>query len=178
MIPMTHTDGFTLIELLVVMGIITFVASIGVTQLQPDPETIITRELDRIATLCTYLQQRARASQQQHALMIDIPNNRYLMQIGNRLNCYTLSQSLLFGTPPQSGSPNNQNQKARQPVTFSQKNGLHCIDFFPNGKISSGSLYIIDKQESTGGALTCGVTQVSYIRRYVYKNHHWQALPG
>ena len=168
------SGGFTLIELLVVVSIILILATIGAPLLLKRAATAdITAALSELELLCLCAQHTACASNQQQTITIDVANNRCTLNTW----CVELPKTCSFGfTPHALGPPSEPTKPITQAVTFPAETGQYTILFQPTGVISPGTAYIIDKQESQLGALTCGVSQVSYIRRYVYKNRTWQLL--
>ena len=48
------------------------------------------------------------------------------------------------------------------------------LRILPNGNISPGAVYLSDHFKKVMGALTCSISQVSYIRAYLYESGRWQ----
>ena len=40
--------------------------------------------------------------------------------------------------------------------------------FFKDGTVSAGIIYLIDKNKTAMYALSCGISSISYLRRYKY----------
>jgi prepilin-type N-terminal cleavage/methylation domain-containing protein len=160
--------GFTLIEAMVVVCLFALVATLGIMQLSFLDATIARAEVDKLAAVCSYLQQKAIATNTECVLTFDIEKNEY--------RCDTihekLSQRISFGFLPHvfgpPGCPTHQVEKA---ITFPDSS----IHFYPTGIISSGTIYLIDKKKQYMYALSNAVSQVSYLRLYRYDGR-WRLL--
>ena len=100
---MTHTkSGFTLIELMVVIALFALVAMLGMMQLSFLDDTIAHAEVDKLATACSYLQQKAIATDKDQLLVCDEQKNKYSCDNVHE----TLSQRISFDYLPNVlGSP-------------------------------------------------------------------------
>src|SRR5258707_14907656 len=97
-----NKHGFTLIELLVVISLFALLATLGVMQLSFLDETITHAQVDKFAAVCSYLQQKAMASNSEQQLVCNEQKNEY--NFGNVHE--TLSRRVCFGFLPNVlGSP-------------------------------------------------------------------------
>jgi len=177
--------GYTLIELMLVCTLVFIVCAISIPTFFNKPNYDLDNELSKLEVIFTYLQQRARATNQTQTATIDIKNNCVTWNRNGKQASHTLAQTLQFGFLSGShGPPANPTGPIVQAITFvkggsqvlawdDKKSEPPFVEFFSNGKISSGSIYITDKKQQIMGALTLGVSQVSYIRRYVYQSKQW-----
>lgn len=134
-------------------------------------------ELDKLASIFTYLQQRAHATHQTHTATLNPSSNTVSWHRGAKTAQYQLPQNLQFGFILGAyGPPADPIAPITQAITFTHQSKPCTINFFSNGKISSGSIYLTDKKQHFMGALTLGISQVSYIRRYMYRASSWVAL--
>ena len=169
--------GYTLIELMLVCTIVLFLCTIGIPHFFNKSSHDLTYELNKIEIILKFLQQRALATNQTQTIVIDPTIQTFTWIINNQKITHTLTPTLKFGFLPQSyGPPSDPTALITDSITFKQINNFYYIELFPNGKISSGSIYLIDKNRIIMGALTSGISQVSYIRRYVYKSKAQQWL--
>lgn len=163
--------SFTLIELLIVLTLTLLVCSLAIPHFIGDSRQALYHDLDKLSVIFAYMQQRALASNQEQQLFFDIKNNSYFFINNGKTTVFSLSPKIIFGYLPGSfGPPASPVSPITNPITFSiDKKGAIFVQFNPNGNIKPGSLYIIDKQKNSMGALTCSVSQVSYVRQYTYK---------
>ena len=172
------TYGFSVIELLMVVSIILILAAIAVPRLfQRAADTALINSLNELELLCLCAQHSAYASNEQRSVTINTATKECCLVTKTqtwRVQLPTTCHFGLMGTV--FGPPAEPKGVITQPVTFPGENMQYRIHFHPTGVISAGTAYIIDKETGCMGALTCGVSQVSYIRKYVYKNHYWQLL--
>jgi prepilin-type N-terminal cleavage/methylation domain-containing protein len=161
-------SGFTLIEVMVVLILFALVVTLGMMQLTFLDSTIVHAEVDKFATVCSYMQQKAIASNSDQNLVCDTENNTYR---GDNVN-ETLSSRVCFGFLPNVlGSPGSPTRPINKAVTFADSS----IHFFPTGTLSSGTVYLTDKSKKNMYALSNAVSQVSYLRLYRYDGK-WKLL--
>jgi type II secretory pathway pseudopilin PulG len=168
--------AFTLIELLIVATIIMFLCVIGIPTITTDNEYFLQQELEKITIVIHSLQQTAIVSQIPQTIAIEPAANHYSFIKNAQKVAFSLHPALSFGFLPTYGPPADPVGPITHIATFPEEKGVFYIKILSNGKISPGAVYIVDKQQKSMGALTCGVSQVSYIRRYVYKTNQWQLL--
>ena len=161
-------SGFTLIELMVVLALFALVATLGVMQLSFLDQTIVHAQVDKFAAACSYLQQKAMASNNEQQLVCNEQKNEYR---GGNVN-ETLSSRVCFSFLPNTlGSPGSPSRVIKKAITFPES----TIHFYPTGIISSGTIYLTDINKKYMYALSNAVSQVSYLRRYRYDGR-WKLL--
>lgn len=142
----------------------------------------VIQELDRLEALFYSLQQRAIACGFDVQLICNVSKQAYRYQtLQERELTAFLSQNIRFGVVPGTmGPPWQATEVVQMPITFAHSIGTtgqeNCIKFFSNGKISSGTIYLCDQGYTVGGALTCPVSQVSSIRKYLYDGKRWKLI--
>ncbi|MBY0353012.1 type II secretion system GspH family protein [Candidatus Babeliales bacterium] len=172
---MNKRAGFSLLELLITLGILVVVIGFSLPRFSFFTNIILNHELDRLFMVCSYLQQKAIATHQPQTLSFDIQNNQYSYLHHNKPHTFNLSGSLKFGSLPKTkGPPAWPKNIVKTPVTFQP---AQKAVFFPDGKVSPGTVYIVDKGQKIMGALTCAISEVCYIRKYRYNNNQWQLVP-
>ena len=160
--------GFTLIECMIVVCLFALLATLGIRHLSFLNDAIVHAEVDKLAGVCSYLQQKAIATSTDQVLICDAQKNEY--RFDNM--CETLSRRLVFGFLPHVlGSPGCPSHTIQRAITFANSS----IHFFPTGTISSGTVYLTDKNKTIMYALSNAVSQVSYLRLYRYDGR-WKLL--
>lgn len=161
-------QGFTLIEAMIVICLFALIATLGMKQLSFLDDTIAHAEVDKLAGVCTYLQQKAIATNSDQLLVCDVQKNEY--RLGNAHE--PLSRRIAFGFLPNVlGSPGSPSHSIKKAITFPDSS----IHFYPTGTISSGTVYLTDKNKKIMYALSNAVSQVSYLRLYRYDGR-WKLL--
>jgi prepilin-type N-terminal cleavage/methylation domain-containing protein len=168
--------AFTLIELLIVTTIIVILCGIAVPHFFVPEDYVVQQELDRISTLLVYLQQRAMARHEVQELCFLPHQNCYAYDKNQKRVTFQLATDLCYGALPDVlGPPGDPTSPITKPSSFPQRDdGTFFVRLFPNGKISAGAIYVRHKRNTIMGALTCTVSQVSYIRRYLYQAGQWR----
>lgn len=161
-------SGSTLIEVMVVLCLFALIVTLGMMQISFLDSTIVHAEVDKLAATCSYLQQKAIASNSDQILVCEVEKNRYR---GDNVN-ETLSPRVCFGFLPNVlGSPGSPSRIINKAITFADSS----IHFYPTGTLSSGTLYLTDTNKKIMYALSNAVSQVSYLRLYRYDGK-WKLL--
>lgn len=127
---------------------------------------------------------RAMASGRQHALIFNLQDNSCCCQVSkSELLVYKLESGVRFGfIPGILGPPSKPAAMIDKSIILDKPIGMSanisdlCVNFYANGKITSGSIYFIDRQKKRMGALTCSPSRVSYLRRYICDGKNWVLL--
>ena len=163
-----NRQGFTLIELMVVIGLVALLALLTTANLTFFDRIIVRSEIEKLHTICRYLQRCAIAENKTHYLVFDLENNKYCYQQHQE----QLPQHVAFGfLPGTHGPPALANRLIRKAVTFQGDR----ITFYPSGIISAGTLYLTDRTQQTMYALSNAVSQVSFLRMYHYSGK-WKLM--
>ena len=170
--------AFSVIELLMVVSIICILAAIGIPSLfNRASDGPLINSLNELELLCLCAQHSAYASNEQQCITINTMTKECCLTTKTQTWRFQLPATCHFGVIGRvCGPPAEPKEIITQAVTFPGEKTTYRIFFRPTGVISAGTAYIIDKDAGCMGALTCGVSQVSYIRKYMYKNHYWQLL--
>jgi len=166
---MNNKQAFTLIEAMIVICLITLLATLAMMQLSFLDSTIARIEVDKLATVCSFLRQHAIVTNSELVLVCDEQKNEYRCGSIREVLSQRISFGFLPGAMGSPGSPTHQIQKA---ITFPAS----LLHFYPTGIISSGTVYLVDKKKQYMYALSNAVSQVSFLRLYRYYNGRWKIL--
>lgn len=155
--------GALFIELLIVISIIMLFTSLSYSCKWHIDHIMVRNETYHMYSLCYFLQQAALSTQTTHILTIDAHNNTINTFIGQHI----INKNVIFGFGHL--NKNLARQQTTKPITFVN----HTIYFYPNGTISSGSIYLTDKSHNTCYALTCPIGSTSTLRIYRFADNHW-----
>lgn len=126
-------------------------------------------EVDHLCSTFYFLRNKAIASNKCQELHIFPEKNLYTYLNKRKIITHRLPPQIKFGYIPKTkGPPANPKKIITKAITFKKADTYHRVCFFPTGIIYSGTIYITDKQEKHMNALTCAVSQVSFIRTYKY----------
>ena len=107
----------------------------------------------------SYLQQRSIATLQPEILTFDEKTNSYTYTgPQNKLICTKLGKTVKFGfIHGVKGPPSLPTQPITKAITFSHSKEKQAATFSPEGKISPGTVYLVDTNKRVMGALTWGI---------------------
>jgi prepilin-type N-terminal cleavage/methylation domain-containing protein len=161
-------NGFSLVELLIVLALFLLIFTLSVVNVDFCNRGASLAQLHHLHTICWYLQQKAITTRKEQRLFID--RNQKLYQCGDIK--YQLPCGIVFGViPGVKGPPAHPTGLITHPITFKNE----TIIFYPDGIISSGSVYMHDTRGKKLYALTNAVSQISLMRLYRYDNK-WSLL--
>lgn len=168
-------SGFTLFEILIVISTIIFLISISINFFKLNNETLVLIELEKLYSCLLYLQNKAKIELKNQYLILNIKDNSY--KYNNYPDKIQLSKHVIFGFLENSkGPPSNAKYLINKASTF--KN--NTIIFYKDGTISSGVIYIKDKNNQFMYALSSGISSITYLRRYKYiqnsNQNNWHLL--
>lgn len=169
---------------MLVLSLILIVVMISIPRLGLFVDFSLSREIEHLEVVYHYLQQRAIAGNKTHILTFDLKGNRYAASDDNlKLVDRVLEKGVKFGFLPNSyGPPASPTSLLCKPINLDVPLNLGasvenmCVKFLSNGKITAGTIYFIDRHSKRMGALTCSLSHVSYIRRYMYDGFKWAVL--
>jgi len=175
-------EAFSLLELFMSIALIMLMSCMIIPKIVVTRDQVLIQALDRIEVLFHSLQQRALACGCDVELMCDISEHSYTYKTLQGTEQTTLLGSdIHFGVVPGTmGPPWQATEVVTAPITFRGYKGnistRASVMFYSNGKISPGTMYLCDKRKAVGGALTCAVSQVFYIRKYLYNGKQWKLI--
>lgn len=161
-------NGFSLIELSIVILLCTIIMGLGLACGSFIYRALVRQEAEKLALVCRYLQHAAMMSNEPKMLMFDLKQHCYSYD-----GCSVrLSNQVKFGVlEGVKGPPSKPAHFIESPISF--KDGR--IIFYPDGIIQSGTVYLIGKNAQIMYALSCPISQVSYVRIYKYDGS-WQCV--
>jgi type II secretory pathway pseudopilin PulG len=170
--------AYSIIETIVALSIIIILVSLSIPFFFNIKKYLLINEVDKLFVTFSYMQQKALASNKIQELFFDLENNSYHYTESNKIkNQNNLVNSIKFGfIKSVMGPPADPTELIQKITNFDNQGSLHRIRFFPNGKITAGTIYLVDAQEKLMVALTCPPAQVSYIRKYQYEDNKWKQL--
>jgi prepilin-type N-terminal cleavage/methylation domain-containing protein len=168
--------AFSLIELLITLALVAIIITFTIPRTTFFSRFLVQAEINKLYAVFSYLQQRAIAGNESQELSFNLKNNTYQFKtVGGEVTTQKLPKSITFDfLPGAKGPPSHPDNPIVIAATFPIHNGTPIVSFMTNGKITPGTIYIIDGGKRCLGALTCPISQVSYIRRYTYDNQHWK----
>ena len=161
MLSCNRKNGFTLVEIIISIAILTLIIVLLAANINFLNRFILRSEVDKLASTLVYLQRCAISSGKDQVLEFDLENKFY--KFGTRV--FKLPRQVAFGfCQDAKGPPAAPSSVIKSPVTF--KNNR--IVFYGDGIIDSGTIYITDSDKKLMYAISSGVSQASYVRKYVY----------
>ena len=163
-----NRPGFTLIELAVVLALFLLLTIFSQININFLDRMILHTEIEKLQTICRYLQQCSLVSNKEQELVLSQANKSYRYNNHNEM----LPAKVSFGFIPGSkGPPASADKLIQKPITFVNNR----IVFYPTGIISAGTVYLTDQKKQVMYALSNAVSQISFLRTYRY-NNSWQPL--
>ncbi|HRN78301.1 MAG TPA: prepilin-type N-terminal cleavage/methylation domain-containing protein [Candidatus Dependentiae bacterium] len=157
-----NKPGISLLELIVVVAIIAVLVTLNTVHSSFLQRILVRAEIEKLYTTCQHARCLAMATNQIQTIYFNTRDNTY--SFGDRHE--KLTQGIQFGFITGSKGPPAQPQlPLYKPITFQGDK----IIFYPDGIVTSGTVYLIDAQGHTMYALSNAVAQVSYLRLYVYR---------
>lgn len=161
--------GFTLIELMIVIALICVITTLAMINSSFVDRFAVRSEVEKFASTCRYLRQLAMSTNAEQRLVFDVKNNSYSFDASNQ----KLSTRVQFGVGKRavSGPPSAPTKSITQAVTYTN----NAILFYPDGIIQAGIVYFSDASSKFVYAVSTPVSQISFVRTYLYDGT-WQPL--
>lgn len=165
---MSNQLGFTLVEsslVVLLLGILLFLTGAHARFLH---RLLVRTELEHLATTCYYLQRKAMITRKPQRLTLEPERKAYRYGMTRHF----LPAHVCFGYPDLAkGPPAYPDHLITKPISFKG----NSIVFSPTAIIQAGTIYLTDSLHHYSYALSCGVAQVSYLRKYQYGDN-WELL--
>lgn len=161
-------EGFMLFEAVVVLALIAMGAALTIPTLRIFDRLMVKTEVDVLYLAIKSLEHKAILSGKQAELVFDEKKQTYMVDGV----VYYLHSPAMFGIVDNiAGPPSNPKKIITKAIQFPDNK----ITIFSDGIVQAGSVYITDKNKKYVYALTCPVSDISYLRRYVY-NGRWTLI--
>lgn len=171
--------AFSLFEFTITIAALFIFIFFSLPKLSFVNDFILRSEVEKLFTTFSYLQERAIASNQEQYLIFDLDNHSYSFFDKNEVNkIVLLPKEVRFGCLQNAlGPPANPKKKIKKIISFKKiENSKFKVTFLPDGDISAGSVYLIDKNRTKLVALSSSVSPFACIRTYKYQSNKWISL--
>jgi Tfp pilus assembly protein FimT len=171
--------AFSLIETVLIVSIIVILLFISLPKLSFVNRFVLQNETEKLFSVFSFLQQRAIASNREQLLFFDINHNAYSYAgKSDKKIVYALPDVIKFGfLQDVQGPPSKPSKKINTAITFKKdKSDTRVVQFFSDGTISSGTIYLVDNNQTYLYAVTIAVSQVSFMRLYRYDSGRWVCM--
>ena len=166
--------SFSLIELLVVLSIFSIILVLFISKFSFLNKFLLKNEIEKLYSDFYFLQQKAISKNEKQELFLELNNNLYFYNVLDKKVIRKFSNFIEFGfLKSVKGPPSCPRKYINKAVTFKKYDSFYKVEFFNNGIVSAGTIYLIDKNKKYMNALTVGVSNVFYIRKYKFVNSHW-----
>ncbi len=160
--------GFSLVELMIVVALAALLSGLTLWNMRTFSGMVMRADIEKLYTTCMYLRQKALSTHTEQQLEFDQVSNTYRYDD----TVEHLSAATMYGfVEGVMGPPSSPQALIGTYTTFDHDR----IIFYPDGIIQSGTIYITDKDRKALYALTSGVGQVSFLRKYRYDGS-WHLL--
>ena len=161
--------GTTLIELMVVLGLISIIVVIGSSYTGVSKRILVLAELEKLYSVFIILQRNAMLERKEQELVFTTDSNSYCFN-GRLIN---LGSFLKLGTAIDAkGTPSNPQNIITKACSFIDNK----VIFYADGRVSSGVIYLTDKDGTLTCAISVPVSDFPYIRRYIYRTNSWALI--
>lgn len=123
-------------------------------------------EARALCAMARYLQQRAMSTNTVQTLSFDLTQHSYT----DGKQCHQLPPSVRFDwVSGSAGPPSSPHTAITTACTFAQ----HAMQFWPDGIMTAGTIYLANTDRTTGYAIASGIGAVSCLRLYHYNHATW-----
>lgn len=169
-------NGYFLIETLIACILLATITCLIFIYRNPCEQNHLRHELQMLQASLHYLQQKAIAQNKVLDITFSTSRNEYFYKEGKTYVAHRLTKPVSFGfIQGAKGPPSRPTSKLKTPFSFEGQRG-QTLYAFPNGKLSSGTIYFTNLEKTIMGALTIPPHQYAHIRLYEYKRNTWHLL--
>lgn len=163
------SSGFTLTEVVCTLLLVQFIIALSVPFVFWSKRLFVYHEMQRLYAVLQYTQRKALIERAPCTLVFHPEKRSYTSD-----HEHVLHPEVVFGVQQGlCGPPSSARQPIIDPITWPHKK----IVFYPPdhslstaGSMSSGTVYLTDRERSCSYALTCDASYGSILRRYQYKD--------
>jgi len=157
----SNLGGFSLIEMTVVLALFFLIIYLVMANVSFLDRDIVRVEVDKLCNVLRYLQRSAMVSNSKQTISFNEKNGSYRFEGQS----HKLAKQVIFGfTSGTKGPPSSPIRLVTSPITFKGNK----LVFTPEGIMSSGTIYLTDRERKFLYAVSVSVANVSYIRKYLY----------
>jgi len=155
--------GFLVVEVALVLALILVIITLATPQFLFLKRQMVHSEIQKLIAEFFYHRAYAMATHQDLMLTVDPGRGTY----GTQERMLSLASGVQFGFLPQLlGPPSQPTRLIDKAVSF-----LHNrINFYADGTMSSGTIYLLDSQNRRCYAVTIPAGQAPFIRSYEYQD--------
>ena len=162
------TNGFSLTQLLIGIAITLIIVHLTMINTRYLKKTLVQSHIEILFTTCLYLQRLAISSNTIQELSFNEKSNSYSYETNINFLATDIYLGIISGAK---GPPSAPTSILTFPITFANKK----IIFYPDGIISSGTVYLVDKTNNELYAMSSGIAHTSFLRKYHYDGK-WHQL--
>lgn len=158
---MKNNSGFSIIEVMVVLTLILIIVSMIFVHISYSRRCMVCCYAHQLDIICRYLQLTAMIRKNTQILKFDINAGAYSYNTVTERLPDSVQFNFIDGAK---GPPSLPSKPLKSAITFKNNE----IIFYPDGIISSGTLYLTSKDKQVMYALSSPVAQISSLRVYNY----------
>jgi hypothetical protein len=157
-----------LIEMMIVLALVCVFCLLGIQSINWTQHRLVRLELDALCFLLLACSQHAVCTGTTCIITCN-QSGTLVSPVGQ----HALAQGIRFGAPATvKGPPSAPQHAITTPITFVDQR----IVCYPDGTLSSGTLYLTTDDYSCAYALSCPVGTINYLRRYRAHHNKWKLL--
>jgi Tfp pilus assembly protein FimT len=165
--------GLSLLEVTISIALLMLIVTLSMPLFMLHNRLSARAEIESLYSLMLYLQRKAYLERRPQKLVFDSTTNSY--RAGDKK--VKLSPGIVFGKStsiPQVPSKLDVHTTTKDKAASTFKN--NSVFFYPDGAVTAGTVYLTDSKRSCAYAITCGVAQISFIRKYCYTQRKWRHI--
>ena len=180
---------FTLLETTISIAVVLLIAILAFSKLTFLDAFFLKNEIENMQCLFNHLRQKSISRNVPSSVVFDAKNHKYFCDFMGESIEYKIHHRIKFGfIPGAKGPPGNPKNSIEFPISFdeeassaqfssgSQENSakiqLKKVTFFPNGRVTAGTIYLTNKKETCMRAISCSVSSF-WLRKYRYVDGKW-----
>jgi Tfp pilus assembly protein FimT len=168
-IVIKNRSGFSLIEFIIAFALMALLILLAIPHMGFLQRRFVKADAEELLSTMLYMQREAMVSNTKKKLNFLVLKNQYHYNSITR----SLSQGVMFGIiNGVAGPPSKQEKSPKAAVTYENQE----IVFWPDGKMSPGSVYLTNTERDVMYAVTTPISHISYIRMYCYFRGNWEQI--
>lgn len=173
--------SFSLIEIFISLFLLALILIIAIPNTAFFEKEILKSETEKLFSVMLFLQQKAIATNKPQKILLNTSKNQYSYETFNKTNIIQLNDKISFDFLKDcQGPPADPKNIITKPITFplvKNTTDTFVINFFCNGKLNAGTIYLINKKNNYMMAITTPISNISFIRKYyLLQKNKWRLL--